>query len=101
MSYEAIARRWARAIFDLGKESGKLADVNRDIASFADLTFLLLPRLAGMAEKAWGPPRGATWAGHRERLAAHSRLWTQDDLMYFQSSTVDWATAPPRLQATR
>jgi F-type H+-transporting ATPase subunit delta len=37
MSYEAIARRWARAIFDLGKETGKVADVNREISSVAEL----------------------------------------------------------------
>lgn len=37
MSHEAIARRWARAIFDLAKESGKLTEVNRDLTSFADL----------------------------------------------------------------
>jgi F-type H+-transporting ATPase subunit delta len=37
MSYEAIARRWARAIFDLGKETESLADLNRDVASFAEL----------------------------------------------------------------
>lgn len=37
MSYEAIARRWARAVFDLGKETGKVADLNRDISSFAEL----------------------------------------------------------------
>jgi len=37
MSYEAVARRWARAIFDLGKDAGKVADVYRDISSFAEL----------------------------------------------------------------
>jgi F-type H+-transporting ATPase subunit delta len=37
MSYEAIARRWARAIFDLGKETGNVAAVGRDLSSFANL----------------------------------------------------------------
>src|SRR5262245_14349591 len=37
MSYEAIARRWARAIFDLGKEANSLADLCRDISSFAEI----------------------------------------------------------------
>ena len=36
MSYEAVARRWARALFDLGKETSSLADVNKDVMSFAD-----------------------------------------------------------------
>jgi len=35
VSYEAIARRWAHAAFDLAKEANNLAEVNRDIAAFA------------------------------------------------------------------
>jgi len=57
------------------------------ITGFDDLTFLLLPRLAGLADKTW---TAADWAGHRDRLARHGRLWEQDDLTYFRSSTVDW-----------
>jgi len=60
------------------------------ITGFDDLSFLLLPRLPGVAHKAWngGPP--AAWAGHRDRLARHGRLWAQDGLTYFRTSTVDW-----------
>jgi hypothetical protein len=51
------------------------------IKDFADLTFMLLPRLAGFAEKGWSDTRryrhGPTT---RARLAAHGRLWTQDGL---------------------
>jgi F-type H+-transporting ATPase subunit delta len=36
MSHEAIARRWAHAIFDLGKEAGKVESLTRDIKSFAE-----------------------------------------------------------------
>ena len=32
----------------------------------------------------------ASWTGHRDRLARHGRLWVQDDLTYFRTSTVDW-----------
>jgi hexosaminidase len=63
------------------------------IADFDDLTFLLLPRLAGLAHKAWSaahPDHRDDWAAHRARLARHGRLWDQDDLTYFRSSTVDW-----------
>ena len=60
------------------------------IASFDDLSFLLLPRLAGVAQKAWGAAKSATWAGHRHRLARHGRLWAQDDLAYFRTSAVAW-----------
>ena len=43
------------------------------ISGFDDLSFLLLPRLAGVAHKAWSGPQAATWAGHRDRLARHGR----------------------------
>ena len=58
------------------------------ISDFDDLTFQLLPRLPGVATKAWSAPQ--TWPEHRDRLACHARLWSQDDLTYFQSSAVDW-----------
>ncbi len=60
------------------------------ISDFDDLSFLLLPRLAGVAHKAWSDPRVARWTDHRDRLARHGRLWAQDDLTYFRASTVDW-----------
>ena len=37
MSHENIARRWGRAVFELGKESNSLAALNRDMASFAEV----------------------------------------------------------------
>jgi hexosaminidase len=60
------------------------------ISDFDDLCFLLLPRLAGVAHKAWSDPQVATWTDHRDRLARHGRLWAQDGLTYFHTSTVDW-----------
>lgn len=58
------------------------------ISDFDDLTFQLLPRLPGVADKAWSAPQ--TWAEHRNRLARHARLWQQDDLTYFRTSAVNW-----------
>ena len=60
------------------------------ITGFDDLSFLLLPRLPGIAHKAWSGPQAATWADHRDRLARHGRLWAQDGLTYFRAATVDW-----------
>ena len=60
------------------------------IKDFADLTFMLLPRLVGFAEKGWSDTQVSSWADHRARLAAHGQLWNQDGLTYFKSSTVDW-----------
>ena len=60
------------------------------IANFDDLSFVLLPRLAGIADKFWSDSQVAGWTDHRERLAHHGRLWAQDDLSYFRTSTVNW-----------
>ena len=37
MSHENIARRWGRAVFELGKESNTLAALSRDMTAFAEL----------------------------------------------------------------
>jgi hexosaminidase len=60
------------------------------ITGFDDLSFLLLPRLPGVADKAWSAPRSGAWPAHRDRLARHGRLWAQDGLTYFRASTVNW-----------
>ena len=36
--------------------------------------------------EAWSDPRAGGWSEHRDRLAAHVRLWEQDELTYFLSS---------------
>ncbi|MFD7233397.1 family 20 glycosylhydrolase [Streptomyces sp. NPDC059881] len=60
------------------------------IGSFADLTILLLPRLASVAHTAWsgGRPDGEA---HRTRLAHHARLWENLGLSYMASSEIPWA----------
>jgi hexosaminidase len=60
------------------------------LSGFDDLSFMLLPRLPGIAQKAWSAPAAADWPHHRDGLARHARLWAQDDLAYFRTSTVDW-----------
>ncbi|MGH9291056.1 MAG: family 20 glycosylhydrolase [Acidimicrobiales bacterium] len=59
------------------------------ISNFDDLSFLLLPRLPGIAHKAWSTP-DTTWTDHRDRLARHDNLWAQDHLTYFRASTINW-----------
>jgi hexosaminidase len=65
------------------------------ISDFGDLSFLLLPRLPGVAHQAWSDPQVTTWTDHRDRLAWHGRLWAQDDLTYFRTSKVDWTLTAP------
>lgn len=51
-----------------------------------DLFFQLLPRLAGVAEKAWSDHR--EWDDYRARLAQQPQLWDAMGLTYFRSSVV-------------
>lgn len=36
MSYDSIARRWARAVFEIGKETGSVARLEGDLTAFAE-----------------------------------------------------------------
>jgi len=49
MSHENIARRWGRAVFELGKESNTLAALSRDMTTFAE-TYAGSPELSGVLE---------------------------------------------------
>jgi hexosaminidase len=83
------------AVLGAGAPAGSVAGVEaavwcETVRGFGDLTFLLLPRLAGTAEKAWGAAGAVRWEQHRAALARHGRLWEQDGLAFFRSETVDW-----------
>lgn len=63
------------------------------IATREELEFMLLPRLCGLAEKAWGP-RGITeWDDYAQRLGAQSLLWAARGWNWFRADTVRWADA--------
>jgi hexosaminidase len=68
-----------------GVEAAMWCETVRD---FDDLTFALLPRLAGVAQKGWGS--AASWPEHRDALAGHARLWDQDGLTFFRAHSVSW-----------
>ncbi|GAA2408156.1 family 20 glycosylhydrolase [Nonomuraea africana] len=60
-------------------EGARLAGVEaavwcESVTSFDDLAFLLLPRLPGIAEKAW-TPQATEWADYRDRVSAHASWW--------------------------
>ncbi|GAA1970929.1 family 20 glycosylhydrolase [Nocardioides panacihumi] len=63
------------------------------VADAADAHFLLLPRLPGVAEKAWSPSDATAWDDYRDRLAAQGSIWQRRDWGYFRSSLVDWPEA--------
>lgn len=56
------------------------------IADADDLFFQLLPRLAGVGEKAWSEHK--EWEDHRSRLALHPLFWDAMGLTWFKSSVV-------------
>ncbi|MDR0430737.1 MAG: beta-N-acetylhexosaminidase [Tannerellaceae bacterium] len=60
------------------------------IESFSDLQFLVLPRLSGVAEKAWSDNGTGDWNEYRVRLGSQAPLWQRFGWNYFKSSLVDW-----------
>lgn len=57
------------------------------VTSESDLQFLLLPRLAGIAERAWSPA-GETWDGYRPRLVAQRSLWATRGYSWFDPAAL-------------
>jgi hexosaminidase len=70
------------------------------ISNAADLQFMLLPRLAAIAERAWSPglsdtvaapeSAGTAWKEFAGRLARHESIWRTRGWDYFASSLVPW-----------
>jgi len=55
-----------------------------------ELFFMLLPRLAAVAEVAWSPAGSRDWAGFRARMAGQARQWDDAGLAWYRSPQVDW-----------
>ncbi|GAA4993475.1 family 20 glycosylhydrolase [Yinghuangia aomiensis] len=60
------------------------------VENFDDLEFLLLPRLAGVAEKAWAPRGSYAWDDYARRLAAQAPVWQRAGRTYFAADSVNW-----------
>ncbi|GAA1392985.1 family 20 glycosylhydrolase [Kitasatospora putterlickiae] len=56
-----------------------------------DLSFLLLPRLPGLAERAWTAGPARDWEDLRARLAAQAPAWRRHGHTWFPAPSVDWA----------
>ncbi|MFI6293944.1 family 20 glycosylhydrolase [Nonomuraea sp. NPDC050790] len=59
------------------------------LRGFDDLTFLLLPRLATIAETAWNG-RPSAWPQQHDHLRASGRIWQQRGLTFLRTTEVTW-----------
>jgi hexosaminidase len=74
-----------------GVEAALWSEVVEDVR---DLGFLLLPRLPGLAERAWSAAGQRDWAVYRPRIAAHAARWRRAGwTTYFRSAAL--ADPPP------
>lgn len=60
------------------------------IRTLDELTAMLLPRLAALAEVAWSSPERRDWADFRARVARHGSVWDRAGLAWYASPQVDW-----------
>jgi hexosaminidase len=60
------------------------------IENLPDVEYMAFPRLAGVAEIGWSPAKSRSWAGYRQRLAAHGPRWTALGVNFYRSPQVPW-----------
>ncbi|WP_165958973.1 family 20 glycosylhydrolase [Actinomadura sp. KC345] len=100
VGHDSYTPRTCRELFDWAPgtlteipDGARLAGVEaaiwcETVEDFDDLVFLLLPRLPGIAEKAWTPSR-TDWDAYRGRVAAHAHWWDRLGLDgYYRSAEV-------------
>ena len=61
------------------------------ITDRGELEFLLLPRLGGLAEKAWGVPGATGWGDYADRLGAQAPLWNSRGWNWYEADSVEWS----------
>jgi hexosaminidase len=61
------------------------------VATDLELEFMLLPRLAGVADHAWASGPHREWDEFAGRLASHRRLWEWRSWNSFSSERIPWA----------
>lgn len=55
-----------------------------------DLQLMLMPRLCGLAEKAWARQTTTAWNDYAARLGWQSAIWQHRGWVWFQSAEVEW-----------
>jgi hexosaminidase len=60
------------------------------LRTFDDVTSMLLPRLAALAEVAWSSSAARGWDGFRARVAPQAAAWDRAGLAWYASPQVNW-----------
>ncbi|MGV8978090.1 MAG: family 20 glycosylhydrolase [Cellulomonas sp.] len=94
------AYEWEPSTFLTGVDPAAIEGIEaavwtETIRSLDELTTMLLPRLAALAEVAWSSPENRDWADFRARIAQHGAMWDRGDLAWYASPQVDWMPGLP------
>jgi hexosaminidase len=66
------------------------------ITTIGEVEFMLLPRLAAVAELAWSPQEVRNWPGFRRRLAGHGPRWAASGTTFHRTDEIDWPAGSVR-----
>ena len=58
--------------------------------TFADVEFMVFPRLPAIAERGWTPTAECDLADFKRRLAGHAPRWDRLGVDFYRSPAVDW-----------
>jgi len=61
-------------------------------ATIRDVEFLMMPRLAAVAEVGWSLPERREWASFRVRLGAQAPRWTALGINFYRSPEIPWTS---------
>ncbi|MDQ4214915.1 family 1 glycosylhydrolase [Microbacterium sp. ASV81] len=70
------------------------------VQDFDDLSYLLLPRLPGLAQRAWAPGPARDWADLRVRLGAQAPAWRREGLTFHHAPSIDWRGEPAQKETS-
>jgi len=62
------------------------------VATMRDVEFLMMPRLAAIAEVGWSSSGRRDWASFRVRLGAQAPRWTALGVNFYRSAEIPWTS---------
>ncbi|MEV0460923.1 family 20 glycosylhydrolase [Catellatospora methionotrophica] len=64
------------------------------LTTLANIEYMAFPRLPALAELAWSPQSARNWDTFKVRLGAQGPRWTLQNINFYRSTQVPWATPP-------